>query len=244
MTFTVPAPRTPREDAPPPESEGAWARWYETELGWATTSGPSAPEVTGDGQEAVSCRNAPPCLVTPGDHGRQAPRVWLRTGVRFDVLHVPAAAGAAVLDQMQLNGPVALSGPTRDRMQLLVAAGSAEELPGLLDWLEWGGITLDLTAVGAGGRLSAPPPPGRTGSREAAVWLRPPVPGCEVEPTLPTLHPLGRGAGTGRGGGPDLVRLLDAVASECHRIRLLGTNMRTAAGTSAHEYAACEYLAD
>ena len=32
------------------------------------------------------------------------------------------------------TGPVALRG---DRMRLLVAAGSAEELPGLLDWLEW-----------------------------------------------------------------------------------------------------------
>ncbi|MEU0985724.1 SCO3374 family protein [Streptomyces sp. NPDC005953] len=238
MTFTVPGPRSSSEAvASPPEREVAWARWYETELGWATTVDPSDPQVTGD-------PNASHCHVSHCHGGHRSSPVWLRTGVRFDVLQFPAAAGAAVLDQMQLNGPVALSGPTGDRMQLLVAAGSAEELPGLLDWLEWGGITLDLTAVGAGGRLSAPPPPGRTGSREAAVWLRPPVPGCEVEPTLPALNPLGRGAGTGRGGGPDLVRLLDAVASECHRIRLLGTNMRTAAGTSAYEYAACEYLAD
>ncbi|MEK8172000.1 hypothetical protein NKH77_29725 [Streptomyces sp. M19] len=36
------------------------------------------------------------------------------------------------------------------RMRLLVAAGSSEELPGLLDWLEWRGIALDLTTYGAG----------------------------------------------------------------------------------------------
>lgn len=68
------------------------------------------------------------------------------------------------------------------------------------------------------------------GSREAAggrtqpVWLRPPEPGCEVEPTLPTASVRGPGGTRGRGGGrdcaPDLVRLVGAVATECHRARL------------------------
>ncbi|MGW6455285.1 SCO3374 family protein [Streptomyces sp. NPDC055078] len=168
------------------------------------------------------------------------PPVRLLTGLRFDVLELPADAGAAVLRRPDLTGPVALAGR---RMRLLVAAGSADELPGLLDWLEWGGIALDLTAIGAGGRITAPPPPGRTGeagSREAAVWLRPPVPGREVEPTLPALAPFGRGAGAGRVSGPDLVRLLDTVATECHRARLLRTNARTSAGANPYQYAACE----
>lgn len=145
--------------------------------------------------------------------------VQLLTGLRFDVLELPADAGAAVLDRLDVAGPVALMG---HRMRLLVAAGSAEELPGLLDWLEWGGIDLDLSAIGAGGRMTAPPPPGWPGSRGAAVWLRPPVPGREVEPTLPALAPLGNSAGFGV--SPDLVRIVDTAATQCHRLRLLRTN--------------------
>lgn len=98
--------------------------------------------------------------------------VRLLTGLRFDVLQVPAAAGHAALRRLERTGPVALSGA---RMSLLVAAGSAEELPGLLDWLEWGGVALALTAIGAGGRITAPVPPGRMAGRPgAAAWLRPP----------------------------------------------------------------------
>ncbi|GAA2457138.1 SCO3374 family protein [Streptomyces glaucus] len=166
-------------------------RWYEDELGWPTA--PGAP-------------------------------VRLRVGVRFDVLDVPAEAGRAALWRLGPGSPVAVQG---DRMRLLVAAGSAEELPGLLDWLEWGALALDLTAIGAGGVMAAPPPPGpgptgtrplpldRRGSQGAAAWLRPPGPGCEVESSLPTLSAVGSGE-----GAPDLVRLVDTVAAQCHRIRL------------------------
>ncbi|MFE7129618.1 SCO3374 family protein [Streptomyces sp. NPDC057638] len=200
-----------------------WARWYETVLDWASTDGPP---------------------------------VGLLTGSRFDVLEAPLEAGKAALRRLDAlgcpTGPVAVAD---GRLGLLVATGSADELPGLLDWLEWGGITLGLTARGAGGRMTAPPPPGTvvpmppaggggTGSREAAHWLRPPVPGREVEPTLPALSPFGRGPGANQGHGPDLVRLLDTVATECHRARLLRTNARAPRSAHTHEYPACEYSAD
>ncbi|WP_406495262.1 SCO3374 family protein [Streptomyces sp. NBC_00846] len=151
--------------------------------------------------------------------------VRLLTGLRFDVLQVPAAVGRAALRRVGRSGPVALAGA---RMSLLVAAGSADELPGLLDWLEWGGITLSLTAIGAGGRITAPVPPGGVPSRPgAAVWLRPPGLRHEEEPELPALSGLGS-----RGGdAPDLVRLVDAVATECHRVRL----MRARTGRSTDE---------
>jgi hypothetical protein len=188
-------------------------RWYEDELGWATT-----------GEQAVE----------------------LPTGARFDVLELPADAGFAVLRRLPRTGPVALEG---QRMRLLVAVGGAEELPGLLDWLEWGGIALDLTALGAGGRMAAPWPPtpplvagaGAAGSWEAAggraqpVWLRPPDPGRAVEPALPTMA-----LGAIRDHAPDLTRLVAAAATECHRARLLRASCqalafsyasRTVAGT-------------
>ncbi|MEV6652625.1 SCO3374 family protein [Streptomyces sp. NPDC051219] len=152
--------------------------------------------------------------------------VELLTGLRFDVLELPAEAGFAVLRRIAATCPVALAG---QRMRLLVAAGSADELDGLLDWLDWGGIALDLTATGAGGRITAPAPPGFPGacSRGAARWLRPPEPGCEARlPAIaPMGHPMGHRAGPGDiGRVPDLVRLVDAAATECHRARLLRTN--------------------
>ncbi|SED11834.1 SCO3374 family protein [Streptomyces sp. TLI_105] len=150
------------------------------------------------------------------------PPVRLVTGLRFDVLEVPAEAGRGVLRRMgAATGPVALMGR---RMGLLVAAGSAEELPGLLDWLEWGGISLDLAILGADGRMTAPLPPGRSGSGApgAAVWLRAPAPGREVEPSLPVL----RSAPWGVAGAPCLVRLVAAAAAECHRVRLLSARTR------------------
>lgn len=230
-------------------------RWYENELDWPVV--PTAP-------------GSPPAL---------------RVGLRFDVLDVPAEAGRAALRHLGPHSPVAVQG---DRMRLLVAAGCAEEVPGVLAWLEWGALPLDLTALGEGDLMEAPLPAraigtsaavwhsawysawhrtgevrpsafvrhradepgpvgaavrrpvdagprgavrraglsgpggvrplplGRSGAVQgAAVWLRPPEPGGEVEASLPTLSALGGG-----GGAPDLVRVVDTVASHCHRLRL------------------------
>ena len=214
-------------------------------------------------------------------------------GLRFDVLDIPAAAGHAALRHLTAGSPVAVRG---DRLLLLVAAGSAEELPGILEWLEWGTLPLDLRALGPDDSMEAPAPPrtpsrrdtsllpeagrehdsgpdgphrqwsalepdgplgrpsalgpdrsgersadpgpdrlmaaefsgggsgagvrplvlGRPGALQgAAVWLRPPEPGCEVEASLPTMSALG-----GVGGPPDLVRVVHTVATQCHRLRL------------------------
>ncbi|MFI9808842.1 SCO3374 family protein [Streptomyces sp. NPDC052301] len=265
-SHTVPLPRRPldpeTEPCAPPAGPDARARhWYENDLGWATV--PGRP-------------------------------LRLLTGVRFDVLDVPAEAGAGALRHLAPDSPVAVRG---DRMELLVAAGSAEELPGLLDWLEWGGVALDLRVLGAGETLEAPIPPVCAGAdsmgaasasagsaphnprpgdllradslpvrslpaeslpleplpvvspspgslpgsalraggvrggsgpfdaeQGAAVWLRPPWPGGEVEAWLPAMPAVGR-----EGSAPDLVRLVDTVAAQCHRVRL----RRACAGPSA-----------
>jgi hypothetical protein len=229
MVPTVPVRGRPFDPVDPVDPV---RHWYENELGW--TAVPGSP-------------------------------VRLVTGLRFDVLEVPAEAGFAALRHLGPASPVALH---RERMRLLVAAGSAEELPGLLDWLEWGALALDLKAIGADGSIEAPPPPDlgvpvapdfgappsrgpraplpagcgdrpedhpparpadrptagpetQRGPRGAARWLRPPEPGREVEPTLPTLSALGGGTvGGGVGGAPDLVRLVQTMATQCHRVRL------------------------
>ncbi|MFE6001560.1 SCO3374 family protein [Streptomyces sp. NPDC056454] len=139
--------------------------------------------------------------------------VRLLTGIGFDVLELPAEAGHALLRRPVRTGPVLLSG---GRVGLLIAAGGADELPALLDWLEWGPIALDLTAVGAGGRIVAPSPRGGAGSSGAAVWLRPPEPRRTPGAALPIFT----GFGSSGEDAPDLVRLVDAAAAECHRVRL------------------------
>ncbi|MFE2100584.1 SCO3374 family protein [Streptomyces sp. NPDC059468] len=197
MTSTVPLPRRPldRKLSDLPESPEVRARhWYENDLGWPTV--PGRP-------------------------------LRLVTGLRFDVLDVPAGAGAAALRHLAPGSAVALWG---DRMRLLLAVGSAEELPGLLEWLQWGALALDLRVLGAGGLMEAPLPPERARSgaqplldgpradgclQGAAFWLRPPGPGGEAEASLPALPAMGSPK-----GAPDLVRLVDTVAAQCHRIRL------------------------
>ncbi|MGW2614343.1 SCO3374 family protein [Streptomyces sp. NPDC001500] len=197
---TVPVPRRPLDPeggtgpVGPVGSDDRIRGWYENELGWTTV--PGSP-------------------------------VGLSVGERFDVLEAPAEAGFAALRRLAPGSPVAVRG---DRMRLLVAAGGADEVPGILQWLEWGALPLDLTAIGAGGTVEAPLPPARPPGRApdrapgprrpgpvqgAAVWLRPPVAGREVEASLPTMSALG-----GVGGAPDLVRLVDTLATHCHRVRL------------------------
>ncbi|GAA0345561.1 hypothetical protein GCM10009540_77400 [Streptomyces turgidiscabies] len=161
----------------------------------------------------------------------------LVVGPCFDVLDVPAEAGfAALRHRGQTRAPVSPVALRGERMLLLVAPGSADELPGLLEWLEWGGLTPELRAIGAGGRIEAPRPPGlptppglpalpglaETGDspgpanpQGAAVWLRPPESGRGSRIPLPTMSALG-----GVGGAPDLVRLVDTLATQCHRVRL------------------------
>ncbi|MEU1279324.1 SCO3374 family protein [Streptomyces sp. NPDC005805] len=157
----------------------------------------------------------------------EGPPLQLPTGEAFDVLELPADAGAALLARGPATGPVALEGAV---VRLLVAAGSAEELPGLLQWLDWDGVALDLTAIGAGGRITAPPQPGSI-RPTAARWLRPP--GREAR--LPAL------AGPGGGGAaPDLVRLVATAAGECHRFRLLRAR-RAPAGKPGNQPLAFSY---
>ncbi|MER6977421.1 SCO3374 family protein [Streptomyces carpinensis] len=187
-TLPVPVP-SPRRPLGP--GGGRARHWYENELGWATVPG------------------------TP---------LRLVVGHHFDVLDVPVEAGRAALRHLGPASPVAVQG---DRMRLPVAAGSAEELPGLLQWLDWSAVDLDLVVLGAGALMEAPEPPftgpagappptrGRSCSQGAAVWLRPPEPGCEAWTSLPTLSAMG-----GSGGAPDLVRVVETVATHCHRLRL------------------------
>ena len=132
--------------------------------------------------------------------GRARAPVRLLTGLRFDVLdcrprRVTRRCRAAA-------GTHRAGGAGRgDRMRLLVAAGSAEELPGLLDWLEWGGVALDSDRPGRGrpDRRAGTARRGRraAGSPGAAgVAAASPSRGARWRPTLPgPRRPRAQGSG-------------------------------------------------
>src|ERR1700744_406679 len=112
MLSTVPGPRGPRPpDAAPGHAPERIARFYEEALGWTVLRD------------------------RPGGPG------LLATGVAFDALELPARGGGAAVARREaaahragpslpVTGPVALSAD-RSRMWLLLAPGSAEEVPGL-----------------------------------------------------------------------------------------------------------------
>jgi hypothetical protein len=119
-----------------------------------------------------------------------------------DVVSVPEAAGREALARLLgygqpavAPGPVALS--AAGRVLFYVATGGAEDLPELLEWLDWGGVRLDLTAVPAE-QLTDPP----------VRWLHP--------STVPMQRP-GRRAdainGTGATDDTDAVADADSAAA-------------------------------
>ena len=87
--------------------------------------------------------------------------LWLPAGSRFDALEVPEEAGRRALRRLLgygqaalAPGPVAVNGS--GGCVFFVAPGARDDLPELLDWLDWGGIDLGLRAYGEGDRLPAP----------------------------------------------------------------------------------------
>jgi hypothetical protein len=88
-------------------------------------------------------------------------RLWLPVGAQFDIVEVPEEAGRRALRRLIGYGQAALApGPVAlaaaDRCCFFVAPGARDDLPELLDWLDWGGIDLGLRAHGAGDRIAVP----------------------------------------------------------------------------------------
>lgn len=93
----------------------------------------------------------------------------LPCGSAFDVVNVPALFGRRMLERLWSEGPG--SGPVathRGRMLLFAAPGTAQRLPSLLDWEEWGtagpgqpgshrGSVPPLLCHGAGDAVTVPP---------------------------------------------------------------------------------------
>ncbi|MGW2559056.1 bifunctional DNA primase/polymerase [Streptomyces sp. NPDC001514] len=86
-------------------------------------------------------------------------------GTVFDVVNVPGIFGRRMLEQLWSEGPG--SGPValhRGRMLLFAAPGTAQRLPSLLDWEEWGASVPPLLSHGTGDAVTVPPLTPRPGS--------------------------------------------------------------------------------
>ncbi|WP_156725020.1 bifunctional DNA primase/polymerase [Streptomyces apocyni] len=167
---------------------------YAEERHWDVCPGTSLePE---DGVEHCSCGDR--SCEAPGAHPARedwatqatgsatvARRLWskhpkasilLPTGRTFDAIDVPETAGflaLARMERMELTlGPVILA-PNR-RMQFLVLPGAAAKAPDLVRKLGWPPAALDLTALGEGSWVAAPPT--RFGPHGAAQWACRPTP--------------------------------------------------------------------
>jgi hypothetical protein len=104
-------------------------------------------------------------LASAGTYPRSTLALWeerpdapvvLPCGSVFDVVSAPAMFGRRMLDRLWDDGPG--SGPVaefRGRMLLFAAPGTAQRLPALLEWEEWGKPGGD---TGETGRTSGVPP--------------------------------------------------------------------------------------
>ncbi|MFF7142626.1 bifunctional DNA primase/polymerase [Streptomyces nodosus] len=130
---------------------------------------------------------------------RPTASVLLPTGRTFDALDVPETAGflaLARMERMELTlGPVALT-PDR-RMRFFVLPGAAAKVPDLVRNLGWSLPSLDLTALGEGCYVAAPPT--RYGSQGAVQWACRPTPANRWLPDAEELiSPLAYACGRSR----------------------------------------------
>ncbi|WP_237530494.1 hypothetical protein [Streptomyces sp. SID3212] len=99
-------------------------------------------------------------LASAGPYPRSTLSLWaarpstpgvLPCGGAFDVVSAPAIFGRRMLNRLWSDGPG--SGPVaahRGRTLLFAAPGTAQRLPSLLAWEEWGGAAADGSPAGGG----------------------------------------------------------------------------------------------
>ncbi|MYQ44828.1 hypothetical protein GTW40_07065 [Streptomyces sp. SID4985] len=155
------------------------------------SSAPNVTAATADGAAWLASAGTYPRSTLALWEERPGAPVVLPCGSVFDVVSAPAIFGRRMLDRLWGEGPG--SGPVavhRGRMLLFAAPGTAQRLPSLLTWEEWGPRTHavpPLLCHGTGDAVTVPAlhgedPAGTKGSR----WLvapdtrQPWLPGPEV----------------------------------------------------------------
>ncbi|MET9079546.1 bifunctional DNA primase/polymerase [Streptomyces sp. NPDC004232] len=155
------------------------------------SSTPNVTRVTADGVAwLASTGTYPRSTLAHWQEHPDAP-VVLPCGTAFDVVSAPAVFGRRMLDQLWDEGPG--SGPVamfRGRMLLFSTPGTAQRLPSLLAWEEWGSHRTQavppLLCHGTGDAVTVPAPYGDAPVAGESRWLvapdqrQPWLPGPEV----------------------------------------------------------------
>jgi hypothetical protein len=142
--------------------------------------------VTSDGAAWLASASAFPLSVQALWSARPTAPSVLPCGSAFDAVSLPALFGRRVLEQLWSQGPG--SGPVavhRGRVLLLAATGTAQRLPALLGWEEWGSSVPALMCHGSGDAVTVPPPcgdpvPGASRWLVAPNTRHPWLPGADV----------------------------------------------------------------
>lgn len=155
------------------------------------SSTPHVARVTSDGVTWLASAGACPRSTLARWEERPDTPLVLPCGTAFDVVSAPAIFGRRMLDQLWDEGPG--SGPVamfRGRVLLFAAPGTAQRLPSLLAWEEWGSHRTDavppLLCHGTGDAVTVPAPAGDDTTTGDSRWLVAPdqrhpwLPGPEV----------------------------------------------------------------
>ncbi|MFJ8030060.1 bifunctional DNA primase/polymerase [Streptomyces sp. NPDC096032] len=126
------------------------------------SSAPNVTRATGDGIAwMASASTYPRSTLALWEERPDAP-VVLPCGTAFDVVSAPTVFGRRMLARLWDEGPG--SGPVavfRGRVLLFTAPGTAQRLPSLLAWEEWGSTRADavppLLCHGPGDAVTVPP---------------------------------------------------------------------------------------
>lgn len=114
--------------------------------------------VTPEGAEWLASASAFPRSVRALWSARPTSPSVLPCGTAFDVVNLSALFGRRLLEQLWASGPG--SGPVavhRGRLLLFVAPGTAQRLPSLLSWEEWGDAVPPMLCHGTGDAVTVPP---------------------------------------------------------------------------------------
>lgn len=142
-----------------------------------------AAQITADGADWLVSASAYPVSTLALWEARPTAPAALPCGGVFDVVSVPAVFGRRLLDRLWGEGPG--SGPVatyRGRMLLFTAPGTAQRLPSLLGWEEWGGAVPPMLCHGVGDAVTVPPLVTGASAADGPRWLVAPDTRC---PWLP-----------------------------------------------------------
>ncbi|MFJ8826516.1 bifunctional DNA primase/polymerase [Streptomyces sp. NPDC102467] len=144
-------------------------------------------DVTPEGAAWLASAGTYPRSTLSHWESRPAAPVVLPCGSVFDVVNVPAVFGRRMLDRLWDEGPG--TGPVaahRGRMLLFTAPGTAQRLPSLLRWEEWGPAVPPLLCHGTGDAVTVPARAALSDPHLESRWVvapdtrRPWLPGPEV----------------------------------------------------------------